>query len=154
MKFYTSYFYMIRFFSPNMVPVSTALSDPKWYHNHQGKNHIFFDRRSVIHGIRAENLHPDDTCADLCKGKSCTNSPDSCKFLKLYRKQLDKIDFDQFVKWFERFARIYRKNRKLKDDVDIVFIFHETPMNPCSERVVFHEWMKDHGYDIEEWKKP
>lgn len=33
MKFYTSYFYKLRFFTPNMLPFSTAKWDPKWYHN-------------------------------------------------------------------------------------------------------------------------
>ena len=33
MKIRLSYFYQIRFFKKNMIPMSTALSDPEWYHD-------------------------------------------------------------------------------------------------------------------------
>lgn len=32
MKILISYFYQIRFFKPNMIPLSTAAFDPKWFH--------------------------------------------------------------------------------------------------------------------------
>lgn len=152
MKLYTSYFYQIRFFSPNIVPMSTALYDPKWYHNHRGPNHVYLDKRQVINGIRIESFHPDNTCADLCHGRPCDSTPDQCEFLRRYRAQLDKIDFDEFIKWCKRFAKIYRKSMNLKDEVSLAFIFHETPDNPCSERVVFQQWFQDHHYQIEEFK--
>ena len=37
MKIMTSYFYAIRFFKPNMIPISTAKWDPKWYHQNKGQ---------------------------------------------------------------------------------------------------------------------
>ena len=39
MKIYTSYFYQIRNFKPNMIPVSTAISDPFWYRPPAGKEY-------------------------------------------------------------------------------------------------------------------
>lgn len=36
MKIYTSYFYQIRFFKPNMIPLSTAKYDPSWFHKGLG----------------------------------------------------------------------------------------------------------------------
>jgi len=33
MKVRISYFYQIRNFKTNMIPMSTALSDPAWYHD-------------------------------------------------------------------------------------------------------------------------
>ena len=39
MKFYISYFYQIRNFSPNMIPISTTVSDPDWFH--KGEDGIY-----------------------------------------------------------------------------------------------------------------
>ena len=36
--FATSYFYQIRFFRPDMIPLSTARFDPSWYHRNKGHN--------------------------------------------------------------------------------------------------------------------
>ena len=41
MKLRLSYFYQIRNFKPNMIPMSTALSDPAWYHDFKDKDYIF-----------------------------------------------------------------------------------------------------------------
>lgn len=38
-KIYTSYFYQIRNFTPNIIPVSTALSDPAWYRPPEGQEY-------------------------------------------------------------------------------------------------------------------
>ena len=35
MEFYTSYFYKIRFMKPYMIPLSTAVFNPKWYFQNQ-----------------------------------------------------------------------------------------------------------------------
>ena len=44
MKFALGYFYQVRFFTPNMIPVSTAVSDPKWYHQNKGPQFTFLDK--------------------------------------------------------------------------------------------------------------
>lgn len=153
MKIYTSYFYQIRFFTKNMIPISTALSDPKWYHNFQGPTHIFLDKNRVINGIRCEQLHPDDTCKDLCKGqKGCKYTPDSCEFLKRYSIQLNKLDISAFKRWIEYLYNGYSAALKTKD-IKLVFIFHETSSNPCSERVPFTNWCKSNKIEVEEWSK-
>lgn len=71
MKFYISYFYQIRFFKPNMIPISTAKWDPKWY-SQNGKPYI--DKRGVVNGLRAPVLAlPDwqynekEMCSRPCK---------------------------------------------------------------------------------------
>lgn len=153
MKIMTSYFYMIRFFSPWMIPLSTALSDPKWYHNHQGKTHIFFDKNRVINGIRIETLHPDDSCSNLCTGKPCKYDPATCKFLKAYHNQLKKIDFQEFIDWCERFADNCKKVFKLDHEPVLVLIVHEAPDNQCSEREMIHRWFQENNYPITEFKR-
>ena len=50
MKFALGYFYQVRFFTPNMIPVSTALGDPKWYHQNKGQQFTFLDKNNVING--------------------------------------------------------------------------------------------------------
>lgn len=69
MRLYTSYFYQIRFFTPNMVPVSTAVWDPKWYHNFAGQDSVFLDKRSVVNGLRAPALAPGPQLEGTCVGK-------------------------------------------------------------------------------------
>ena len=54
MKFYTSYFYQVRFFTPNMIPISTAKWDPKWFHDFQDNKYVFLDKRGVCNGLRAD----------------------------------------------------------------------------------------------------
>ena len=55
MQIYTSYFYQIRNFKKNMVPVSTAITDPAWYRPPQGKEY-YIDKRGIVCGLRYEPL--------------------------------------------------------------------------------------------------
>ena len=90
MKLAISYFYQIRYFKKNMLPVSTALWDPKWYHDFQGQDHTFLDKRGIVNGLRCEELHGDETCQGLCYGKNncdCRN-PLECQFLKNYIERI------------------------------------------------------------------
>ena len=48
MKILTSYFYQIRFFKPNIIPLSTCLSDPVWYHKGNGKSFYYKDKNDDI----------------------------------------------------------------------------------------------------------
>ena len=153
MQIMTSYFYMIRFFQPWMIPLSTALSDPKWYHNFQGKTHVFFDKNRIINGIRIETLHPDDSCSNLCTGKPCKYDPATCKFLKVYHKQLKKIDFQEFIDWCERFANNCKEIFKLDHEPVLVLIVHEAPDNQCSEREMIHRWFQENNYPITEFER-
>jgi hypothetical protein len=57
MKFFITYFYNVRFFLPNMVPVSTAYGDPAWYHGDSyDKSRCFVDQNGVMNGIREESF--------------------------------------------------------------------------------------------------
>lgn len=98
MKVLISYFYQIRFFKPNMIPLSTAMYDPKWFHKTQGKNDIFIDKNGVYNGLKIYPLVPKmyDENTDCSSGK-CSNNPPHCQFLSNYRKQLDEINFNEFM---------------------------------------------------------
>ena len=51
MKILTSYFYQIRNFKPYQIPLSTAISDPAWYHPKNGDYYV--DKNGVINGFVA-----------------------------------------------------------------------------------------------------
>lgn len=152
-KVYISYFYNIRFMNKDFIPISTALSDPKWFHhNTYNKNFIFYDKNDVINGLREERLMPGPTCQDLCHGtKGCSDHPSECQFLINYRKQLDEIDFDKFSQDMEEILADYYSARKIC--ANLVFIVYEVPDNPCSERGALIEWFKSHNVEVEEWNK-
>lgn len=67
MEIYTSYFYKVRFFKPNMIPISTAFSDPSWFHNFKGHNYQFIDKNGVINGLRADVFAPGPVARELCR---------------------------------------------------------------------------------------
>ena len=52
MKVLITYFYNIRFLKQNQIPVSTAMWDPKWYHDFKDKDYIFKDKNGVYNGDR------------------------------------------------------------------------------------------------------
>ena len=56
MKLAISYFYQIRNFPKNYIPMSTCLSDPAWYHNNQGENYIYKDKRGILNGLRLQPI--------------------------------------------------------------------------------------------------
>lgn len=153
MNVYISYFYQIRNMSHREIPLSTAVWDPKWFHNNKGKKYVFI-KNKVIHGLRIEQLSPDDTCNNLCRGReSCSSTPQKCEFLKNYRKQLDKINFNKFIDELNKLNDSLKLSNNEMNDYNIVLIVYETPDNPCSERVVLKEWFKNNGYELKEWSE-
>ena len=155
MKFKISYFYHVRNLTPNQVPVSTAMFDPKWFHNFKGNNHIFVDKRGMINGLRIFTLAPDETCNGSCHGRDkCLMMPDSCDFLRQYRYQLFKLDFEKVIETLEQNVKyILEKNPKYdgKEEPECILMVYETPSNPCSERVALQEWFVFNGRVLEEF---
>lgn len=149
MKIAISYFYQIRNFTRNMVPMSTAMYDPAWYHNNQGENHIFIDKRGILNGLRLKPIIVQDKCEHICP---CDDkNTNNCGFLKSYRKELDKIDFEKMYKGIENFSNRYKKENKIKDEIIMTLIVYETPTNPCSERRALVDYFKSKGIIVEEF---
>ena len=154
MKFYTSYFYQLRFFPPNAIPLSTAVWDPKWYFNFQKQGHVWKDKRSVYNGLRAGPLVPGAQCEGLCHGsEGCDAKPNYCRFLQAYKRQLDGLDFAEIVDRAERLAKKIQNKEGFLEEPIIILLFHETPTNPCSERWPVQKWFHDNGVEISEWTK-
>ena len=152
MKISTSYFYQIRHFNKNMIPVSTAIWDPKWFHtgNNIGE---YRDKNGIWNGIRMPILSPiniqTDTCVN-CKDKN----PNDCKFLKDYKDYLNSLNFENIYQSLEKLSEAVVNLENLTDEPHIVLIVHEKPDNPCSERSALHEYFNLHGIDCKELSYP
>lgn len=155
MKIMTSYFYQIRFMKPNYIPLSTAVWDPKWFHQNKGQDFQFKDKNGVWNGLRAEIFMPGEECEGLCRGREVCSaySPKTCAFLKAYRRQLNKLDFNEVLNRFQKLGEQIQKVEGFSEEPIYVLIVHEAYNNPCSERWVIQDWFKDNGYDIKEFNK-
>lgn len=152
MKVYTSYFYKIRFFKPNMIPLSTALWDPKWYHANQKQDHWFIDKNGVINGLRAPVFAPGPIASELCRGNCNPKNPESCDFLRAYAYQLSLLDINDIISRIERMCAEAKKVLNFAEEPIAVFIVHEAPNNPCSERAAIQEYFRSHSIECEEWE--
>ena len=144
MKIYTSYFAQMRNFPLNLIGLSTALYNPKWLQKGKSQNNIIW--------LDIPPLKPGKECDGLCDGKCENKHPESCAFLKTYRAQLDKLDFNEIINKIEVIARKVKEGEGF-EDVDIAILVYEKFDNPCSERVIIQQWFKDNGVKIEEWHK-
>ena len=131
MKIKTSYFYQIRNFTPNMVPVSTAISDPAWYRPKDGEEY-YIDKRGIVCGLRYEplivQLHGQGGCP--CEEQD----PANCECMREYKQLLySLVDKERTLKAFEHCLKKFNADT-------IVLIVHEAPTNPCSERVALQEF--------------
>lgn len=155
MKVKISYFYQIRNFKPNQIPISTALWDPKWFHNNENSSTVFLDKRGVINGLRFKQFVPNNKISSLCKGnKNCSNlNPDSCGYLRGYYEQVSELDFEAVMDSLTGIGDVYQEKLDIEDEPEIILIVFETPSNKCSEREVLIKYFKDNGYVLEEFVK-
>lgn len=145
MKLYTSYFYQIRNMPRTIICLSTVYSPPKY----EVKDST--GQPAII--IRCNPLIPGKACEGLCEGKCNPKHPKDCAFLRVYREQLDKIDFNDFMdKLLDLRARLL-DDFPDREDFDFAFVFFEKYDNPCSERWPVQEWLRAHDIEVEEWKK-
>lgn len=141
MKIYTSYFYQIRNFKKNMVPVSTAISDPAWYRPPQ-RQEYYIDKRGIVCGLRYEPLIVQLQGSHICPCEDRKAAP-SCPTMLEYKQLLyTLVNKEKTLKAFE-----YCLNKFNADT--IVLIVYETPKNLCSERYALQEF-----FNCEELKYP
>ena len=154
MKIYVSYFYQVRFMPINMLPLSTAVWDPAWFHAMtRDQKYKFKDKRGVWNGLRAEPFVPGEECTGLCYGpESCeSHSPDDCAFLRRYYIQLRHLDFNEMMSRFETLGKTIQKKEGFFEEPIAALLVHEAPDNPCSERWALKKWFADNNYVLEEW---
>ncbi len=150
-KFYITYFYNVRFLKPYQIPFSTAIWDPKWYHQNKGQDYVYKDENGVYNGLRIETLHPaldNDYCVD------CDHSDKGdCIFIEKYRKQLNDTNFDLTMNFLNQTMQHIKNTEGFEEEPECVILVHEKPDNPCSERWSLIDWFKEHGIDLVEFKK-
>lgn len=161
LKFYISYFYKVRKMSSNLLPMSTAVWDPKWFHDNKGPEHRFIDKNGVINGVRMNGLMmPMYAYEQLIKeGNECRpycplEGNSSCPFMEKYAECVRKrySDFEKFVAFCEGYADFV--SRVMGNRIDaIVFLVHEAPWKKCGERPVLQEWFAENGYELKEWEE-
>lgn len=131
-KIKTSYFYQIRNFTPNIIPVSTCLSDPAWYRPPADKEY-YIDKRGIICGLRYEPLIVQREGTHICPCDNKDLAP-ACPTMQEYEQLLySLVDKEKTLKAFE-----YCLN-KFKADT-ICLIVYESPTNPCSERYALQKF--------------
>ena len=152
MKISTSYFYQIRFFTKNMIPVSTAIWDPKWFHtgNNIGE---YRDKNGVWNGIRMPILSPISIDTHSCSNCK-SHDPSDCDFQKNYSEYLKSLDFDKVYQSLNKLADTIVNLENLSEEPHIVLIVHEKPDNPCSERTALHEYFESQGIPCKELEYP
>lgn len=155
-----SYFYQIRFFKPYMIPVSTALYDPTWYHKGwYDQNVKFLDKNGVINGIRIPDLQPHlesnkAYCSSCTEESKSNNKSHNCEFLTDYRSQLDELNFHQLLSTLTNLGMEVKYQLKFTQDPIIVLMVYESPKTPCSERWVLFDYFKDNNYPLYELQYP
>jgi len=152
----TSYFYQIRFFKPYMVPFSTAVWDPKWYHDFKGQNYNFVDKNGVLNGLRISTFRPNSQCDGLCRGpETCKfKDPNTCLFLQVYQGQISGYSKESIEEYFTSVGETIKTAMKLDRDILPVLIVHEPPQRKCSERTVIHKVLNSIGIDSSELRYP
>ena len=148
-----SYFYQIRFFLPYMIPMSTCVSDPGWYHDWGGPNHVFTDKRGILNGLRllpviVQGEH--ETCGCPCQAKD----PAQCSFLQNYQLNLKQIDFQSMYQDMLSFTQRYCEQHNINHEPIAVLIVYETPKNKCSERDSLIQLFQNHNISCGELKYP
>lgn len=136
MKIYTSYWAQVRNFPTNLVGLNTTVWPPKY-------RPLGTDKRGVT-VINCKPLVPGRECDYLCRGTCNPPHPQDCSFLQTYRKQLDKINFNEFYTYIGELSKKY-------NNADFAFIVFEPPTRNCSERIPIQNWFHDNGIEIEEW---
>lgn len=152
MQIYISYFYQIRNFPDTLIPLSTAMYDPKWYNNN---NVPYLDKRGILNGLRLPDLSPykldESVLCDPSDDSFCDKNPSQCKFLSEYSKYLDTLNFDTIYNILIEIADGCSKARSDGKTMDICLMVYETPNNPCSERIPLIEYFKKHGIEVKEF---
>lgn len=149
---YISHFYNIRFFPKNLVPVSTAVWDPKWYHENHMNDYKYIDKRGVWIGNRIEELSPAKLPDEVICQQDCKRDLQNCMFLSTYQEYLDRLDFKTIKEKLDYISVEAQKELNLENPADICLIVYEKPDNPCSERFGIIEFFAEEGINIKEFE--
>lgn len=182
-NFYISYFYQIRNMKPNMLPVSTAMLDPKWFHYGRydqikftdpcgslisyDVKRKYIDKNGVINGVRMIDL-----IMPLYKWEELVKRNESCEHCRINNGAAGDL-FSGMCPFMQEYANCIREknpdfqkfitfcdgylqflNQHLNLCLDtIIFIVHEAPSKGCGERPELQRWFAENGMELKEWSK-
>lgn len=134
-----------------MIPFSTAVFDPPWYHAFKHMHYNFLDKNGVLNGLRIKDLAPGRNCEGLCTGTSdcVTLNPKTCAFLQEYQKQLEGVPYDALLEYLQKVTSKIQERMGFEEEPIAVLIVYEPPTKECSERTVLHR-----VYGIQELQYP
>ena len=153
MKISTSYFYQVRHFKPWMIPISTAVGNPKWYEHKYNVSKEYVDNNGIVNGITCHMLTPAGV-EGACNPYICQRDQSKCTFIRNYKAKLDAQDFEKIYAFLQKTATRIQAERGFQEEPHIVLLVHEMPDNPCSERVPLQQYFKEHGIDCEDLTYP
>lgn len=134
-----------------MIPVSTCMSDPKWFVPSDDKEY-YIDKRGVVCGLRYEPLIVQSQGTHGCPGpdqcwyaiSDCRDPQGNkapCPTMKEYKLLLNSlVNKEETLKAFEHCANKFKKELGFEEEPIIVLIVYETPDNLCSERQALQEY--------------
>ena len=153
MEIMTSYFYQVRNMKPYMIPLSTAVWDPKWFHQNKGHKFQWIDKNGVINGLRADPFVPGKGCEGLCSGPPCGSAPQYCNFLQAYKNQLDNLNYNNILWRFQTLGYLIKNELQFREDPVYILLVHEAYDNLCSERWMIQKYFHEHGLECKEFNK-
>jgi hypothetical protein len=136
-----------------MIPVSTAIGNPKWYEHKYNPSKEYVDSNGVINGITLHELTPAGIAAG-CNPTICNKALTQCNFRKQYKDKLDACDFRSIYQKMENVAIRIQRQLGFEEEPCIVLMVHEKPDNPCSERGPLQQYFQEHGVACEELTYP
>lgn len=140
MKIYISYFAQMRHFPKNAIPFSTAAFNPTWYTG-----------LSIPELVMPQDLlKPVYDDNQMCR-KNCPYVPESCRFMQLYYKYLQTVDFDYIMNLLLTRSKAVQNGA---EEPFIILLVFEPATCKCAERPVLQRWFKDHGVELAEWQPP
>ena len=151
----------------NMLPVSTAMWDPKWFHDDKGGRWKYMDKNGVINGVRMidlmmplykweELVKRNESCehCGINNGANGSWISGMCPFMKEYAKCIREKnpDFKKFINFCDGYLQFLNQRLNLCLDT-IIFIVHEAPSKGCGERPELQRWFAENGMELKEWNK-
>lgn len=125
-KIFTSYFYQVRFFNRNLIPVSICSKDPEWF---RGFNYYKLrpNQKSISVGEAAGNW-----------GK---------EYAEAYKQfVLSQFNPHDIYSELLQFAK--------KENQHVIILGYEVPSDRYSERFIVSDWLNSAGYCIRELRYP
>ena len=126
--------------------MSTAVHDPKWYHDSKSLDYVFIDKRGVVNGLRAPMLSPIKIHNSECKNCRSNKDTSVCSFIRQYREYIFSLNFGEVYRFLCNISQKF-------NDADICLIVYEKPDNPCSERATLVEWFAKNGVTVKEFSR-